>query len=155
LKHSFRNRPGSGHHGGFTLIELMIAVAIVGILAAIALPAYQNSIIKGRRAQGRTALLELAQAQERYFTANNQYQLFATGASVTGMKSYSGDTPTGAAYLLSATSPCTGMAAANPEKQCVMLTAIPQFTDAQAASLTLQSTGAKSCTGLTPNVCWP
>ena len=58
---------------GFTLIELMITVAIVGILAAIAYPSYQDHIRKARRAEGQSALLELAQFMERYYTLNNSY----------------------------------------------------------------------------------
>ena len=58
---------------GFTLIELMIAVAIVGILAAVALPSYQRSIMKGRRVDAKAATLDLAAREERYFSVNNTY----------------------------------------------------------------------------------
>lgn len=58
---------------GFTLIELMIAVAIVGILAAIALPSYKDSVRKSRRADAKAALLGLANAMERHFTETNSY----------------------------------------------------------------------------------
>ena len=50
---------------GFTLVELMIVVAIVAILAAIGYPSYQNSVQKSRRADGRAALQEAAARQER------------------------------------------------------------------------------------------
>lgn len=66
-------------HSGFTLIELMIAVSIVGILAAIALPSYNDSLMKSRRADAKTALLELANAMERHFTVNNTYCGAAAG----------------------------------------------------------------------------
>ncbi|HWY73334.1 MAG TPA: type IV pilin protein [Burkholderiaceae bacterium] len=58
---------------GFTLIELMIVVVIVAILAAVALPSYQNSIRKSRRPDAKTALLDLAAREERYYTVNNTY----------------------------------------------------------------------------------
>jgi len=58
---------------GFTLIELMITVAIVGILAGIAYPSYQDSVRKSRRADAQGALLGFANAMERYFTVNNSY----------------------------------------------------------------------------------
>lgn len=59
---------------GFTLIELMIAVAVVGILAAVAYPSYQNQIRKGRMSQAQSDLLEMAQFMERCFASNNTYQ---------------------------------------------------------------------------------
>ncbi|MEL1263765.1 type IV pilin protein [Pseudoxanthomonas putridarboris] len=58
---------------GFTLIELMIVVAVVAILAAVAYPSYQDQIRKSRRAQAKADLVEYAQLAERYHTSNNTY----------------------------------------------------------------------------------
>jgi type IV pilus assembly protein PilE len=58
---------------GFTLIEVMIVVAIVAILAAVAVPSYKNSIQKTRRAEAKEALARVAAAQERFFFTNNRY----------------------------------------------------------------------------------
>jgi len=58
---------------GFTLIELMITVAIVAILATIALPSYQDSVRKTQRATAQADLMQLASFMERFFTENNKY----------------------------------------------------------------------------------
>lgn len=68
----------------FTLIELMVTVAIVGILASIAIPSYQESVGKSRRADAKAALLGLANGMERYFTVNNSYAGAGTGGANTG-----------------------------------------------------------------------
>lgn len=65
---------------GFTLIELMMAVAVIGILAAIAYPSYNNYVLKSRRATAQADLTELSQWMERQFTANLSY-LGANGAA--------------------------------------------------------------------------
>jgi type IV pilus assembly protein PilE len=67
---------------GFTLIELMIAVAIIGILAAIAVPSYQESVNKSRRADAKATLLGLANAMERQFTETNSFKK-AAGTTAT------------------------------------------------------------------------
>ena len=74
------SRPGVA--GGFTLIELMVVVAVVAILAAIAIPSYQESVRKSRRGQAKADLVEVATLAERYRTVNNQYTGFALAHDV-------------------------------------------------------------------------
>jgi prepilin-type N-terminal cleavage/methylation domain-containing protein len=61
------------HGAGFTLMELLIAVAVIALLAAIALPAYQDQLLKARRSEGKTALLKALQLEERHYTSNGTY----------------------------------------------------------------------------------
>lgn len=58
---------------GFSLIEVMITVAIIAILASIAYPSYQDYVTKSRRTDGRSALLDLANRLETYYTNHNTY----------------------------------------------------------------------------------
>lgn len=67
---------------GFTLIELMIVVAIVGILAAIAYPNYQEQVRRGQRAEARSQLMAAAQFMERTFTVTNDYTVAAGGGAI-------------------------------------------------------------------------
>jgi type IV pilus assembly protein PilE len=139
---------------GFTLIELMIVVAIIGILGAVAFPSYQSYIRKGKRAEGRAALTELLLQQERYMTQNSTYLAFTNTSGVTNptpvpFKTFSGDTSTNASYYLSAAA-CTSLTI----KDCVAVTATPRFTDTEAGSLQVLSSGTRTCTGSKPSVCW-
>ncbi len=94
--------------GGFTLIELMIAIAIVGLLLAVALPAFMDSIRKSRRSDAFLALNAAVQAQERYRANNASYaaSVAVLGLPATSSNGYygvavSGESPTG--YTVTAT----------------------------------------------------
>ncbi|HEY5602334.1 MAG TPA: type IV pilin protein [Gammaproteobacteria bacterium] len=67
------------HNKGFTLIELVIALTVLGILAAIGYPSYQNQVAKSRRGDAQAALMGFANAMERYYTQNNTYAGAAVG----------------------------------------------------------------------------
>lgn len=154
---------------GFTLIELMVTLAIVALLAAIAYPAYTSSVLKGRRAEARTALLNLMQAQERYLTQSGSYLAFAAGATGNAgtnaagatnvaipFRTTSGDNDSNSAYQLRAVR-CNNGTSDIALNQCVQLEAVPRGSDPAAGTLTMTSTGAKGCTGSQASargVCW-
>jgi type IV pilus assembly protein PilE len=119
---------GTGTEEGFTLIELMITVAIIGILAAIAYPQYSNYVMRSRRTDAKTALLGVASSEEQFFSMNNQYSQVPTnlgyaGAAfpvnvITSGKAYYQLTVTinvgGTTYSASATPVAGGPQAADP-----------------------------------------
>ncbi|RYH22676.1 MAG: prepilin-type N-terminal cleavage/methylation domain-containing protein [Alcaligenaceae bacterium] len=161
---------------GFSLLELLIALAVTGILASVAYPAYTDSMRKGRRAQGRVAIAEVLQQQERYMTQYNCYMAFTTdvngaaapvensecGVTATTQvpfKPFAGDSVAAASHLLSATA-CAGSAVSPSLKECVRVEARPVLADPGAGTLWMASTGAKGCTpenGTTIGMetCWP
>lgn len=146
------HRARGSARSGFTLIELMITVAIVGILAAIAYPSYQDSVKKGKRAEGRTALIDFMQQQERYLSQTGTYLAVTPGATGVAFKTFSGDNASSPAYKIGAEA-CPGSPAPSL-RECARVLAVPQFTDDDAGTLRIMSTGLRDCTGSKPQLCW-
>ncbi|MGJ7508957.1 type IV pilin protein [Variovorax sp. GT1P44] len=130
---------------GFTLIELMIVVAVVAVLGAIAFPSYMDSVRKGWRTEARTALMQEMQQQERFYTQRGKYR-------TAPFKESSGDSDAGSKYDI-AVDACEGQKDAG---QCVRLTARLRsgFTDTDVGNIWLESTGTKGCDGRDSNRCW-
>ena len=160
----FGSRDGLRGTAGFTLIEIMVAVAIIGILAAIAIPSYEYAVRKARRAEARTALMQLMQLEERFFSVRNTYLAFDKGsidsaapdADLKRFKWFSGDTSDSSQYEIHAAA-CAGNALAT----CVAIQADPgtpsvqSFSDPGCGSYVLQSDGKRSViNATTPELCW-
>ena len=148
LSHATRRRPARG----CTLVEVMIVVAIIGILAAVAFPAYNQSVIKSRRSDAKSALLDIAQREERYLSTANQYttsapQLgFATGTTLP-MNVMSGSA---AFYQLSVSAPTSTAFTATATRVG------KQVNDTKCGDYTLSSTGVQGVTNASSTAadCW-
>ncbi len=156
-----------GNERGFTLIELMIAVAVIGILAAIAYPSYQDSIRKSRRADAKATLLQAAQWMERFYTENNRYDQDRAGTLTTTITAGTSSFPKAApleggskyyAITLAAITQNTFTLNATP---CAAIAGVCTTTTQSkdiCKTLTLTNTGVKGISGaaswVTADECW-
>ena len=135
---------------GFTLIELMITVAILAIVAAVAIPSYTSYVERGKRAEARTALLDIAARQERYYSNNRQYADQLSKLRMSGTKSENGY------YTLSvALGALSGTTASTSNTQAFRATATPAgWTDDKCGDLGIDETGAKTQSLGDRALCW-
>lgn len=133
------------HYYGFTLIELMIVVAIIAILAAIAYPSYQEQIRRSNRTEGQRTLLEAAQRLERCYTEYNAYDAAACNVVDAAITSENGKYTITATTLTASTFTLTATRAGS------------QATD-RCGNFTYTNTGVKGITdaeaGLAAGDCW-
>ena len=139
---------------GFSLIELMIAVAIIGILAAIAIPMYSDYVTRSRRADGQASLMQVAQELERCYTQFSSYN-----SDNCKLKNDSGVSIAVTSLLVSGKDSgekfykITGAL----ESTKFTLTATPQneqADDTDCSALTLTHLGEEGTTGDNPGSCW-
>lgn len=124
---------------GFTLMELLIAVVILGILASIALPSYQSNMRRTRRADAKAAITDLAQRLERCFTQYGAYNdaSCTVAASSTSAEGYYAVTVARTATTYTVTATAQGA----------------QTSDSECTSLALNQRGQQSATGSGTD-CW-
>jgi len=145
---------------GFTLIELMITLAVVAILAAIAYPTYQDSVRKSRRADAKSVLLNAAQWMERFYTENNRYDQNRAGTAVS-LPAGLTQAPIegGTKYYNISMTDCAGAAQVTADSftlRAAPIAGSPQVND-RCGALTLTSTGVRGvCVAAPPTAdeCW-
>ena len=137
-----RNNPKSGRRAGagFTLAELMVALAVVAILGAIAFPAYQDQMRKGRRAAAQAFLVETASRQQQYLLDARAY---AVGEGAIAALNLS-IPPDVAPYYTVGVEPA---AATNPPTYRIVATPIGGTTQGADGGLTLDHEGARTRAG--------
>ena len=142
---------------GFTLIELMITVLIVSVLVAIAVPSYIDKVRKSRRTEAKTALLDLAGREERYYNTNNQYSALPSDLGYGAIAAAFPMTIGSGYYTVSV---ATTVYAAGPPVTPAgyTITATPvagtdQANDTHCTTFTLTSTGVQSSLPDT-TTCW-
>jgi type IV pilus assembly protein PilE len=143
---------------GFTLIEVMIVVAVIAILSAVAYPSYVSHIAKGKRAECRGGLLQSMQQQERFFTQYNAYSTFTEGSTTAKTKAFSGETLATSACRLEAVA-CTAPSSTDTNR-CIELRAKPVRADSGITYIYVDSEGNKGCEvggarTTTNQTCWP
>lgn len=131
---------------GFTLIEVLITVAIIGIIAAIAVPTYTSYITNANRTDAMSFLTEVAGEQQRYFSERNQYAETMTELG------YADSTSPEGHYTISITNP-------NGAEAGFLLSAVPvtngqQDNDTECETFRISSTGARDNDGGTNDSCW-
>lgn len=144
-------------HSGFTLVELMVTVTIAAILLSIAIPSYSNYVRQGRRVDAKSALLDMASLEERYYSNNNVYSITTTDLG------YSGAFPvtigngyyTIAAPTVIAAAPTAAVPGGTPSSFTITATAAgDQVNDTQCQTFTVTSQGVQSSTPAAATTCW-
>ena len=137
---------------GFTLVEMMIVVALLAVLASIAIPAYREQAERGRRADGKAFLLDVASRQERFYTQYSSYTTVVVGAggcagSACGLNFSLNSSPKGFYSAGIAVNP--NSCAPETATPCVtfVITVTPSVADTKCTTLTLDSAGVEGKTG--------
>lgn len=150
---------------GFTLIELVVAMVVIAILAAVAIPNYSAYVTRSKRSAAKTVLLDTANFLERAYTTNGCYSKTTANDCVNN----SGPNRTVAVVAPAEGRPSYRVELSALDRTSFTLTAVPcgsgptlacppgsdNFTDAECGTLQLANTGARTVTGTAPAAtCW-
>ena len=133
---------------GFTLVEVMIAAAVLAILTAIALPSYSAYVQRTARAEARAVMMEASQFMQRFYIVNNAFDQTRAGAPVQLPTSLQQSPRNGAArYQI-------GLLALTPDNYTLQAVPVGASATDPCGTLSVTSTGARGSTGLTVEDCW-
>jgi len=137
---------------GFSLIELLVALAIVAILASIAIPEYSEYVNKGRRSDAKAFLMQLVSDQESFYAQNFSY---ANSILAANQLAYDDLLSPEGKYTAALTIQPAGCAAGVEACRTYSFTVTPVLVDNRCTSLTLEGNGTRNSTGTgTVEDCW-
>jgi len=143
---------------GFSLLELLVTVAVVSILATIAVTSYSSQVQKSRRTEAKSALLDLAGREERLFSTTNAYSNVEAflGYAAAGATTVMTNMPFGNGYYtLTATVPDPAQAAGVPSYILTANPVGPQAADTVCGSFSVNQLGVQTVSGTsTAAICW-
>lgn len=156
------NRTHEHRHRGFTLVELIVAMVILATLAAIAIPSYTSYVLKSHRTEAKSALLDAASLEERFFSTSNTYSV---NPSDLGYGGVAVPFAVGSGYynitnitVVPSVAPTPLAPGGTPATFSITATAVgQQASDTACATFSINSAGQQSATGTDPNAsidCW-
>jgi len=147
--------PSKAAMSGYTLIEIVVALAIVAILASVAVAAYTSQVQKSRRTDARSALLDLAGREEKLFSTTNAYSATPSDLGYAPVGTPFPITVGSGYYTVSVAAPDPNQAAGSPTYLITATAVGIQANDAQCLTLSVNQLGAQTSTGTgTAATCW-
>ena len=154
--------PAPARCSGFTLIELIVVITILSILAMVALPAYTEHVARARRADARTQLIQVAQFMQRFYAANDTFQVDRAGNAVATQvpSALRRSPPDGTAAVYTLEIPAGTLSATSFEIRMVPVAGGPMAQD-RCGSFSLNALGVRAVlvagtadTGALRDTCW-